>query len=189
MPRRFAFVLLVTGTSAGACDGKSSSPSPTEAVVAADASECVYGHGTGECPHHDASDPPKQVDDDDHGHYGEPFELGSSVSLGEAIANFDAHSAAPVRVEGTITSVCKRKGCWMVVTDGEATARVLFKDYGFTVPTDSESRHAEVEGLLATRTFTPKQAKHLEEDGGGNPQSVTDARTEYVLTATGVRIN
>lgn len=174
------------------CEGKSNVASPTTAAAAVEeiGSECVYddADSTRACPHHDASEPAKPVDRD-AGHFGAPFEVATTTSLSDAIATVDERAGAPVRVSGTITKVCKRKGCWMVVAEGDAMARVLFKDYGFTVPTDSQSRHAEVEGVLKTRTFTKKQARHLEEDGGGNPSAVKGAKTEYVLTATGVRIS
>ena len=93
-----------------------------------------------------------------------------------------------MQVTGTIAKVCKKKGCWMVLKDGAVEARVLMKDYGFTVPLDCDGKTAAVEGTLKTRTFTEGQVKHLAEDGGEDPSKVSGTRTEYVITASGIRI-
>jgi hypothetical protein len=76
----------------------------------------------------------------------------------------------------------------MVIKDGVQSARVLMKDYGFSVPMDSRGKKAKVEGILTSRTFTEAQVKHLEQDAGKDPKEVAGERTEHVLTATGIEI-
>jgi len=56
------------------------------------------------------------------------------------------------------------------------------------VPLDCDGKTAAVEGTLKTRTFTEGQVKHLAEDGGEDPSKVSGTRTEYVITASGIRI-
>jgi hypothetical protein len=97
-------------------------------------------------------------------------------------------SETAVLVSGVIDQVCQKKGCWMVVRDGEKTARITMKDYAFVVPVDSKGKQVTIEGTIAVRTFTEAQVKHLEADRGGNPDDVSGTRTEYVVKASGVRI-
>ena len=49
---------------------------------------------------------------------------------------------------GELTEVCQKAGCWMVLKEGEVTARILMKDHGFTVPMDVKGKSAIVEGTL-----------------------------------------
>ena len=46
----------------------------------------------------------------------------------------------------------------------------------------------EKHNLYQARTFTEAQVKHLEKDAGKDPAAATGERTEYVLTASGVKI-
>jgi len=119
------------------------------------------------------------------GHFGQAFTLASAVPLAKSL---ESKPTDVVQVSGKIDKVCQKMGCWMVVKDGEAEARILMKDHAFTVPLDSAGKDAVIEGTLASQTFSEKQVKHLEKDGGGNPEKVAGERTEYVLTASAVKI-
>jgi len=144
-------------------------------------------HGTHACPH-DGAAPVAPAGGDPH-HFGAPFAAAEALALASALERAGATPPSdPVRVTGTIDKVCQAKGCWLVLKDGERTARVLMAGHAFTVPMDSAGRRAEVEGTLTSRTFTPAQAKHLAEDGGEDPAAVQGPTTEWVLTARGVRI-
>jgi hypothetical protein len=118
-------------------------------------------------------------------HYGATFTLVANQPLSKSLKT---PADTMTQVTGSIDKVCKKKGCWMVLKDGEVEARVLMKNYGFTVPLDCDGKVAAVEGTMKTRTFTEGQAKHLAEDGGEDPSKVKGTRTEVVITASGIRI-
>lgn len=120
------------------------------------------------------------------GHFGPAFTLAKASPLAKSL---DSKPTDVVQVSGKIDKVCQKMGCWMVVKDGDAEARILMKDHAFTVPLDSAGKDAIIEGTLASKTFNEKQVKHLEKDGGGNPEKVSGERTEYVLTASAVKIS
>jgi hypothetical protein len=123
------------------------------------------------------------------GHFGSAFALKDNKPLGQVLASGkDALPKDAVQVTGTIDSVCQKMGCWLVVKDGEAQARVLMKDHAFTVPTDVKGKPVVVEGTLATRTFSEPEVKHIEKDAGGDPAKASGERTEFVLTASGIKI-
>lgn len=77
----------------------------------------------------------------------------------------------------------------MVIKDGEKQARVLMKDHKFAVPMDGTGKKAVVEGTVEEKTLSEAQVKHIEKDAGRDPEAVSGERTEYILTATGVRLD
>ena len=170
-----------------------------EEVAAADEAEheeangCIYaegekdeGHDAEEgCPHGEQADGEGTLAAKADGHFGAPFTKTDAVPLAKAI---EGESAEGVLVSGEVEAVCQKKGCWMVVKDGDVSARVLMKDHGFSVPMDSRGKKVQVEGTLTSREFTEEQVKHLEKDGGGDPDAVSGTRKEHVLTASGVLI-
>lgn len=180
---------------------KTEAPAQAPKVAAAPADKheaeegCIYegahkkdDHGDeADCPHGGAAGAPAGTGEP--GHHGAVFALKDTRSLSQVLAaGKDALPKDAVQVSGTIDSVCQKKGCWMVVKDGEAQARILMKDHSFTVPMDTKGKPVVVEGTLEARTFTEAQVKHLEKDAGGDPAKASGERTEYVLTASGVQI-
>lgn len=167
---------------------------PAEGTKVADASHagegehagCIYAgtdaDGHGACP---GGGQEPDAPSASTGHFGAPFSVAAAVPLTKAIGDAAANT---VLVSGTVEAVCQKKGCWMVVKDGNDTARVMMKDHAFAVPMDSRGKPVLVEGTLTTRTFDEAQVKHLEQDKGGDPNAVAGSRNEHVLMATGVEI-
>ena len=160
------------------------------AAAEADHAGCIYAEGEADAPDEKQGCPggdgdPGAVPEGD-GHFGEPFALADALPLAKAIDGERAD--APVQVSGEVEAVCQKKGCWMVIKDGVASARVMMKGHGFAVPMDARGKTAVVEGTLTSRTFTEAQVKHLEKDAGKDPEAVSGERTEHVLTASAVRI-
>lgn len=123
------------------------------------------------------------------GHYGSAFALKDTKPLAQVLASGkETLPKDAVQVSGTIDSVCQKAGCWLVVKDGEAQARVLMKDHAFTVPTDVKGKPVVIEGTLESRTFNEKQVKHIEKDAGGDPAAVAGERTEFVMTASAIKV-
>ncbi len=200
----FVFVVALSALGLSACDGgkseteakgaeQAAEPAGTETqeegdkVAANTESEadeeegCVYEKTPGEKHEHKAAEP-----SDEPGHFGAEFALTETKPLAEVLGA-ETLATDAVQVSGTVDKVCQKAGCWMELKDGEKTARILMKDHSFVVPMDKEGTKATVEGTLASRTFNEKQVKHLEKDAGGDPEKVSGERTEFVLTATGVR--
>ena len=120
-------------------------------------------------------------------HVGAAFAIADEVPLAKALAAATVGEAT-VRVGGTISKVCQKKGCWMFVRDGDVEVRVVMKDYGFLVPIGSSGRKASVEGVLKVQEISEGQARHLAEDGGEDPNKVTGPKREYQLVASAIDI-
>ena len=121
--------------------------------------------------------------------FGEPIPAGGNVlSLKEAIALLDEGTAPLIKVHGKVTQVCQKKGCFMVLAEGEQFARITFKDYGFFIPKDSTGKQALVQGVLTRKVLSADQANHYEEDAGLAAVYETEV-TEYAIVANSVVIN
>ena len=119
--------------------------------------------------------------------FGAPLKLSQPISLAQAISRTE--SADPVLVRGRIADVCQRKGCWVILQEGEDRARVRFADYGFFLPTDSSGREALVEGLLTVKTISAGTAQHYDEESTeAAVRTSPGPRREVSIMATGVRL-
>ena len=126
---------------------------------------------------------------DDYEVFGSKFEpAGEPVALAEIIANDDDYADQEVVVKTRVAKVCQKKGCFFIAQDGEAMARVSFKDYGFFVPTDTGGKTVTLVGTFSKKVITEAQAKHFAEDAGEDPSKVTGDRTEYAIVATSVLV-
>ena len=129
--------------------------------------------------------------DETSGHFGAPFAVAKAQSLTEAIAQLQASGqerSEPVQVRGTIGPVCQKRGCWMMLQDGEQKARVIMAGGAFSVPRDGTGKAATVEGTIKTKTLSAAQVAHLAEDEGKPADAAAAPRVEYIFTATAVEI-
>lgn len=121
--------------------------------------------------------------------FGTPMPVeGETAPLGSAIAALSDSDAVVGKMSGRITKVCRKKGCWMVLTDGADYARVTFKDYGFFVPTDSHERDSVVYGELRKKTLSSGEANHYEKDAESNLRHTADVE-EFTIVASSVEIS
>jgi hypothetical protein len=123
------------------------------------------------------------------GKFGAPLGDSPKVALADLVKDPAAWSGKTVKTEGTVSSVCQEKGCWMVLKSGEQSVRVRFKDYGFFVPKDSAGATAVMEGVFTVKTVPEATAKHYaEETPGGKPAEVKGDQKELSFLASGVEL-
>ncbi len=98
---------------------------------------------------------------------GESTDYGTGVAIDTAIpvetllASPDDYLGKAVRVDGVITGVCKKRGCWMQITDSETGNGVRIKvDDGVIVfPYTAMGKKASAEGVFDAITLTPEQVE------------------------------
>ena len=56
-------------------------------------------------------------------------EEGEIVNLTTVIAKIGESTGHLQKVSGVVTKVCRKKGCWMILTDEGSHARITFKHY------------------------------------------------------------
>ncbi|WP_290838305.1 DUF4920 domain-containing protein [Flavobacterium sp.] len=95
-----------------------------------------------------------------------------------------------VKFKSTVTSVCKKKGCWMKMTLPEKKeAFVRFKDYEFFVPLNADNSQGIVSGKAFIDVVTVAELKHYAKDGGKSQaeiDKIKEPQVTYAFTADGV---
>lgn len=102
----------------------------------------------------------------------EKFSLGipASIPLADAMQRED--KKAPVCVSAKVVDVCQKKGCWMILTDGEHSVRVTFKDYAFFVPKDIVGKTVQAQGVIGETVLSEADARHYAEDAGASAEEI-----------------
>ena len=123
--------------------------------------------------------------------YGADFSLDSEVKVDDVLKSPEKFAGKTIRVRGEITSVCKKKGCWLILGNPdvkESFIRVRMKDYGFFVPLDCSGQNAAIEGVFTRKVLEEKMVKHYAEDAGKDPTKVSGTREELSMLASGISI-
>jgi hypothetical protein len=105
----------------------------------------------------------------------------------QALAGVDMSTLTgqAVKLSGRIGKVCQVKGCWMMLTDGDATVRVKFGSDDFFIPKDSQGE-AVAFGKIVSSEMSLAESKHMAQDAGIDPATITTATVEYQMVATAV---
>lgn len=98
--------------------------------------------------------------------FGAAPTLTEAMPLAVALAEPEKFKDQEILVEGTVQSSCKKKGCWMILTDGEKQVRITFKDYGFFIPKDSIGKKVRAQGVVFRETQSVKTVRHFMKDAG-----------------------
>lgn len=128
--------------------------------------------------------------------YGEPLSGKETIKISTLMANPEKHVGRTVKVEGLITAVCEKRGCWMSLASDEEFQELRIKvDDGVIVfPLEAKGRHAVAEGEFTKIEMTMEQTiaykKHHAEEHGEefDPGTVTEPLTYYQIKATGAVI-
>jgi hypothetical protein len=93
--------------------------------------------------------------------YGDGVTIEQAVAVETLLASPDDYLGKPIRVDGVITGVCKKRGCWMQITDPETGGGVRVKvDDGVIVfPYTAMGKKASAEGVFDAITLTPEQVE------------------------------
>jgi len=105
--------------------------------------------------------------------YGDGVSLDEAIPIDTLIENADDYVGKTVRIDGVITGVCKKRGCWMQVTDKETGngVRIKVEDGVIVFPYESMGHEAAAEGVFEAIKLSPEQieqrkaAAHQHEDG------------------------
>jgi hypothetical protein len=125
----------------------------------------------------------------DAGKFGAPLGDSPKVALADLVKDPAAFSGKTVKTEGTVSSVCQEKGCWMILKSGDQSVRITFKDYGFFVPKDAAGATAVMEGVFTLKTVPEATAKHYaKETPGGKPDAIKGDQKELSFLASGVEL-
>jgi len=91
--------------------------------------------------------------------YGDGVTLTEAVAIETLLGNPDDYVGKKVRVDGVITGVCKKRGCWMQVTNPDSGdgVRIKVEDGVIVFPYTSMGQEASAEGVFEAIKLTPEQ--------------------------------
>lgn len=123
---------------------------------------------------------------------GEPV-----VSIAQVMDDPQAFDGKVVRVEGMVTDVCTKRGCWFEMAGERPGMKMRFKvrDGDMVFPPSAKGKHAVAEGTVSVRTLsledTRKFEAHMAQDAGKefDPESITEPMVIIQLEGRGAVIS
>lgn len=129
--------------------------------------------------------------------YGKGVGGTEIVKVSELLDHPDQYVGKSVRIEGLVTDVCPKRGCWMEVAGDREfeTLRVKVDDGVIVFPMGAKGKHAVAEGVFTkielTKDEALQHAKHMAEERGTkfDPETAKDLPTVvYQIRGTGAVI-
>lgn len=128
--------------------------------------------------------------------YGAGVSASETVSISEISKDPEAYEGKTVRVEGMVTDVCVKRGCWIEMAGQAPGEKIRFKvtDGEMVFPVDSKGKWAIAEGKIVTQKLTVEearaQAEYFASDSGAefDPASITEGTVSFRIQGTGAVI-
>lgn len=99
--------------------------------------------------------------------YGANTTADGAIPASSIVEKMKGHDSLEIKIIGTATDACQKKGCWLMVDIGDGkTMRVRFKDYGFFVPKDIPGKTVVLDGRAFNSTTSVAQLRHYAQDAG-----------------------
>ena len=124
--------------------------------------------------------------------YGEGVSGKEVVAIGELLTDPEAYVGKTIRVEGKITDVCPRMGCWIEISESVATSiKFKVKDGVIVFKPEVKGKEVLAEGVFTrvdmTREEALSYAEHLAEEKGEpfDPSTVTEPYVFYQIAGKG----
>ncbi len=129
--------------------------------------------------------------------YGKKVTLKEVTPVADILGNPEKYDGKQVLVEGKVGDVCKKMGCWMMLTgEGKGESiRVKVKDGEIVFPQDARGRMARAQGVVSVRTMTKEQlitqGEHMAEEQGitFDPATVTGPKKVVQINGEGAVIS
>ena len=126
---------------------------------------------------------------------GEKVDLSLLTPVEEILANPENFINQTLTVQGTVTSVCQKRGCWADITAGsKAWLKLKVRDGHLVIPMSAKGRSATATGILMALNLSQQQSilylEHMAQDAGQafDRSSVTQGITVYQLQPNAIEI-
>lgn len=125
--------------------------------------------------------------------YGAEITAEQAIAVSDVIDQFTLERETPLKISGTLHEVCAEKGCWTKIeTEDGRMVRMMFKDYGFFLPTDAAGRQMIAEGVGLCKETSVEELRHYAKDAKKTDEeiaAITEPKIEYLFEAAGVLLN
>lgn len=130
--------------------------------------------------------------------YGKDLTLKEPTKVADILASPEKYQGKLVQVEGKVTDVCAKMGCWIKIEAGEGIEPVTVKvDDGVIVfPVEAKGKIARAEGIVSVKTMTEQEriaeAKHQAEENkkldSFDPSTIKGSKTTIRIAGEGAVI-
>lgn len=125
--------------------------------------------------------------------FGKKVTLKEKTKISDILANPEKYNGKKVLVEGPITDVCKKRGCWIRLGSDKEFQTMTFKveDGVIVFPMDVKGKTALAEGVVSVVTTSVEDQiaegkKHAKETGEEfDPASVKGPKTVIQIKGEG----
>lgn len=124
--------------------------------------------------------------------YGDDIPEKKLVSAKALDKKLNGEHPVKMQLKGTVTEVCKARGCWATVDLGDGKeVFVKMKDYGFFLPLDAKGKDVLLSGEAFVETHTVEE---LKEKAKGQKKSeaeinaISRPEEELRFTAQGITV-
>lgn len=122
--------------------------------------------------------------------YGKGVSLATATPIADLVDKPADYLGKTVRVDGVVTGVCERRGCWIQVTDPTAAKGIRLKvdDGEIVFPMAAMGKKASAEGVLEAIHVTEAQAEAMAKEhakGGQGEEGMPKPGTFYQLRGSG----
>jgi hypothetical protein len=125
--------------------------------------------------------------------FGAGVKLAETTPIATILADPKAFQGKTVRVEGMVTDVCPKRGCWFELAGASPGQKLKFKvtDGEMVFPLDAKGKQAVAEGVVAVRELSLEETKEYAEYEAKeygkpyDPASITKPTSIVRLDGTG----
>ena len=132
----------------------------------------------------------EQVDPAAFEQYGQEFSIAESIPASKLMSNPEEYVGKKVRVSGTVSDVCQKMGCWMVITEDDKHMRVTTKEHKFFVAKDGSGSQCDIEGEVIKKEADKDRTEHFaseKSDGAPVPEGEVNNSATYEIVAEAIR--
>jgi hypothetical protein len=97
--------------------------------------------------------------------FGAGVSVAEVTSISKILATPDAFKGKTVKVEGMVTDVCPKRGCWFEMAGENAGEKLKFKvvDGEMVFPVDSKGMYAQAQGQVTVKELSLEESKQYAE--------------------------
>jgi cytochrome c-type biogenesis protein CcmE len=97
--------------------------------------------------------------------FGAGVKLTTTTSIDSILAEPKKFAGQTVRVEGMVTDVCPKRGCWFEMAGTKPGQKLRFKvtDGEMVFPVDSKGKKAVAEGVVSVKELSLEESKEYAE--------------------------
>ena len=122
--------------------------------------------------------------------FGGEFTIAEAIPASNVFASPDSYVGKTVHIEGQVSDVCQKMGCWMVISEGEEHMRVTTKAHSFFVAKDGSGSRCAIEGTVIKKEANPERAAHFKSESSADapiPKGEMENQATYEIVASAIK--